>query len=126
MSKSNFQFTYIFGSKLCRLALKKFQLFDDSFEKRTILSAIFALFTLTIIHCKRQDRATGRLLVLDGPEDGVIGGTVDRSVLKARRFTASWSMDIGWGGVTLSTIAAVAWMLLSKIMRFSPISVLIA
>ncbi|XP_011503229.1 PREDICTED: uncharacterized protein LOC105366472 [Ceratosolen solmsi marchali] len=60
-----------------------------------LLAATFALFTLTIIHCKRsQDRVTGRILP-DGPEDGVVGGPVDRSVLKARRVVASWSMDFG-------------------------------
>lgn len=84
----------------------------------------FALFTLTIIHFKRaQDRGAR---ILDGPEDGVIGGPVSRNVLKARRFTSSWSMDFGWGGVTLCALASVAWILLSKIMRFSPIAAMIA
>lgn len=74
------------------------------------------MFTLTIIHFKRaQDRGAR---ILDGPEDGVIGGPVSRNVLKARRFTSSWSMDFGWGGVTLCALASVAWILLSKIMRF--------
>ncbi|XP_058796592.1 uncharacterized protein LOC131667272 isoform X2 [Phymastichus coffea] len=91
-----------------------------------LLAATFALFTLTIIHCKRsQDRANNRV-ILDGPEDGVVGGTVDRQLLKARRFVNSWSMDFGWSGVTLSALASLAWILLSKIMRFSPISAMIA
>ncbi|XP_076752401.1 uncharacterized protein LOC143424299 isoform X1 [Xylocopa sonorina] len=89
-----------------------------------LLAATFALFTLTIIHFKRaQDRGAR---ILDGPEDGVIGGPVPRNVLKARRFTSSWSMDFGWGGVTLCALASVAWILLSKIMRFSPIAAMIA
>ncbi|XP_053982109.1 uncharacterized protein LOC128887194 [Hylaeus anthracinus] len=89
-----------------------------------LLAATFALFTLTIIHFKRaQDRGAR---ILDGPEDGVIGGPAPRSVLKARRFNSSWSMDFGWGGVTLCALASVAWIMLSKIMRFSPIAAMIA
>jgi len=49
-----------------------------------------------------------------------------RSILKARRVTTAWSMDLGWGGVTLCALASVAWILLSKIMRFSPIAAMIA
>ncbi|KAH0944599.1 hypothetical protein HN011_005642 [Eciton burchellii] len=91
-----------------------------------LLAATFALFTLTIIHFKRaQDRGV-KPLAMDGPEDGVIGIPVLRSVLKARRFTTAWSMDLGWGGVTLCALAAVAWILLSKIMRFNPIAAMIA
>ncbi|XP_066587752.1 uncharacterized protein [Prorops nasuta] len=89
-----------------------------------LLAATFALFTLTIIHFKRAQGHGGR--ILDGPEDGVIGGPVPRRILKARRFTTSWSLDFGWGGVTLCALASVAWILLSKIMRFSPISAMIA
>ncbi|KAF7395933.1 hypothetical protein HZH68_009983 [Vespula germanica] len=89
-----------------------------------LLAATFALFTLTIIHFKRaQDRG---IRIINGPEDGVIGGPVSRAILKARRFTTSWSMDFGWGGVTLCALASVAWILLSKIMRFSPIAAMIA
>ncbi|XP_024938686.1 uncharacterized protein LOC107265580 isoform X6 [Cephus cinctus] len=89
-----------------------------------LLAATFALFTLTIIHFKRaQDRGPR---IIDGPEDGVVGGHVPKSILKARRFTTSWSLDFGWGGVTLCALASVAWILLSKIMRFSPIAAMIA
>ena len=79
-----------------------------------------------ILYNKRsQERSNGRI-ILDGPEDGVVGGPIDRAILKARRFAFSWSIDFGWGGVTLSALASIAWILLSKIMRFSPISVMIA
>ncbi|XP_043280080.1 uncharacterized protein [Venturia canescens] len=89
-----------------------------------LLAATFALFTLTIIYFKRaQDRGAR---IIDGPEDGVIGGPAPKSVLNARRFTTAWSMDFGWGGVTLCALASVAWILLSKIMRFSPISTMLA
>jgi hypothetical protein len=89
------------------------------------IPATFALFTLTIIHFKRaQDRGTKS--IADRPEDGVIGMPVLHSVLKARRVTTAWSMDLGWGGVTLCALASVTWILLSKIMRFSPIAAMIA
>ncbi|XP_011331133.2 uncharacterized protein LOC105275747 isoform X3 [Ooceraea biroi] len=95
-------------------------------ENLRFVPATFALFTLTIIHFKRvQDRGI-KLPAVDGPEDGVIGTPVLRGVLKARRFTTAWSMDLGWGGATLCALAAVAWILLSKIMRFSPIAAMIA
>ncbi|XP_025989499.1 uncharacterized protein LOC105203030 isoform X2 [Solenopsis invicta] len=90
-----------------------------------LLAATFALFTLTIIYFKRvQDRGTKS--ITDGLEDGVIGMPVPHSVLKARRVTTAWSMDLGWGGVTLCALASVTWLVLSKIMRFSPIAAMIA
>ncbi|KYN10036.1 hypothetical protein ALC57_17831 [Trachymyrmex cornetzi] len=90
-------------------------------ESLYFILATFALFTLTIIHFKRvQDRGTKSI------EDGVIGMPVLRSILKARRVSTAWSMDLGWGGVTLCALASVAWILLSKIMRFSPIAAMIA
>ncbi|XP_043479542.1 uncharacterized protein LOC122509488 [Leptopilina heterotoma] len=89
-----------------------------------LLAATFALFTLTIIHYKRAQDRNPR--IFNGPEDGVIGGSVPRNILKARIFKTSWSMDFGWGGVTLCSLASVAWILLSKIMRFSPISIMFA
>ncbi|XP_024938684.1 uncharacterized protein LOC107265580 isoform X4 [Cephus cinctus] len=99
---------------------------DEAHEeiRATWQNTTFALFTLTIIHFKRaQDRGPR---IIDGPEDGVVGGHVPKSILKARRFTTSWSLDFGWGGVTLCALASVAWILLSKIMRFSPIAAMIA
>ncbi|KAK0161777.1 hypothetical protein PV327_008192 [Microctonus hyperodae] len=89
-----------------------------------LLAATFAMFTLTIIHFKRaQDRGAR---IIDGPEDGVVGGPAPKNILNARQFTTSWSMDFGWGGVTLCALASAAWILLSKIMRFSPIAAMIA
>lgn len=40
----------------------------------------------------------------------------------ARVYTIGWSLDLGWGGVTLCVLASVLWILLSKIMRYNPIS----
>ncbi|XP_022906661.1 uncharacterized protein [Onthophagus taurus] len=88
-----------------------------------LLAASFALFTLTIIHFKRV-QSKPRLGVDDGTADGVVSSSSARGaehLFSARVFTTSWSLDLGWGGVVLTAMASVLWMLLSKIMRFNPI-----
>jgi hypothetical protein len=49
---------------------------------------------------------------------------LDADVFMARVFTTSWSLDVGWGGVTLCVLSSILWILLSKIMRYSPLSAL--
>lgn len=92
-------------------------------------TALFALFTLMIIHFKRQQ---GRPM-LDSDYDGTVDGIVARPggpaimakhLLGARVFLTSWSLDLGWGGVVLCAITSVLWILLSKIMRYNPFSTL--
>ncbi|EDV92897.1 GH19014 [Drosophila grimshawi] len=69
-----------------------------------LLAALFALFTLMIIHFKRQQ---GRPMLdsdYDGTVDGIVarpGGVaiVAKPLLGARVFLTSWSLDLGWGGV---------------------------
>lgn len=56
---------------------------------------------------------------------GLSGLGVPRDLLTARVFTTSWSLDLGWGGVMLCVMTSVLWILLSKIMRFNPISSMI-
>ncbi|XP_033164131.1 uncharacterized protein LOC117143518 [Drosophila mauritiana] len=94
-----------------------------------LLAALFALFTLMIIHFKRQQ---GRPM-LDSDYDGTVDGIVARPggvaimakpLLGARIFLTSWSLDLGWGGVVLCAITSVLWILLSKIMRYNPFSAL--
>ncbi|VEN43019.1 unnamed protein product [Callosobruchus maculatus] len=99
-----------------------------------LLAASFALFTLTIIHFKRLHSKPSR-----GPDDppehssAAIDGVVGpagltrgvRDLLSARQFSTSWSLDLGWGGVMLCVMTSVLWILLSKIMRFNPISSMI-
>ncbi|XP_036343633.1 uncharacterized protein LOC118752891 [Rhagoletis pomonella] len=94
-----------------------------------LLAALFALFTLMIIHFKRQQ---GRPM-LDSDYDGTVDGIVARPggvaimakpLLGARIFLTSWSLDLGWGGVVLCGITSVLWILLSKIMRYNPFSAL--
>lgn len=48
-----------------------------------------------------------------------------RYLLSAREFSTAWSLDLGWGGVMLTVMTSVLWILLSKIMRFNPISTII-
>ncbi|KAJ8970236.1 hypothetical protein NQ317_017596 [Molorchus minor] len=90
-----------------------------------LLAASFALFTLTIIHSKRLH---SKLNETDSAVDGVVSPTGSRGVkelLAARVFTTSWSLDLGWGGVMLCVMTSVLWILLSKIMRFNPLSSMI-
>ncbi|XP_039290892.1 uncharacterized protein LOC111054535 isoform X2 [Nilaparvata lugens] len=114
-----------------------------------LLAATFALFTLTIIHLKRQQSkpkwppppgpGAPDCLPTTPPGGGVspLGdgvsplnvGALDPSLMAiwaeyypARIFTKGWSLDLGWAGVTLCVLTSVLWILLSKIMRYNPIS----
>ncbi|XP_052895121.1 uncharacterized protein LOC128302350 isoform X1 [Anopheles moucheti] len=94
-----------------------------------LLAALFALFTLMIIHFKRQQ---GRPLLdsdFDGTIDGVVAikGTARAAskFLGARIFVTAWSLELGWGGVVLCAFTSFLWILLSKIMRFNPLSAMI-
>lgn len=91
-------------------------------------SASFALFTLTIIHFKRIQSKPKIVIDGDGAIDGVVSFQSARRVvhlLPARVFSTSWSLDLGWGGVMLCVMTSILWILLSKIMRFNPISSMI-
>lgn len=91
-------------------------------------SASFALFTLTIIHFKRIQSKPRIVIDGDGAIDGVVSFQSARRVihlLPARIFSTSWSLDLGWGGVMLCVMTSILWILLSKIMRFNPISSMI-
>lgn len=98
------------------------------------VTASFALFTLTIIHFKRMQGRQKMSTDTEGSIDGVVnvpghrgltGFGVPKDLLTARIFTTSWSLDLGWGGVMLCVMTSVLWILLSKIMRFNPISSMI-
>lgn len=95
-----------------------------------LLAASFALFTLAIIHFKRFYIKPRAEVDPEGSIDGVIGPSAGvrkiTHLLSARIFTTSWSLDLGWGGVTLCVLTSVLWILLSKIMRFNPISSMIS
>ncbi|XP_045476790.1 uncharacterized protein LOC123682286 [Harmonia axyridis] len=92
-----------------------------------LLAASFALFSLTIIHFKRLQNKP-RLDESESMVDGVVspmGGKGVSELLGARIFTTSWSLDLGWGGVILCVMTSILWILLSKIMRFNPITSMI-
>lgn len=91
--------------------------------------ALFALFTLMIIHFKRQKGKP----MLDSDYDGTVDGLIAargsarmaQTLLGARIFYTSWSLDLGWGGVALCALASFFWIFLSKLMRFTPLSQLL-
>lgn len=80
-----------------------------------------------IVHFKRQRPLT------DADFDGTVEGFVSKKgearaaqhLLIARIFTTSWSLDLGWGGVVLCGITYILWIMLSKIMRYNPLSALL-
>lgn len=89
--------------------------------------ALFALFTLMIIHFKRHHGRSDA--DFDGTVEGFISkkgdGRVAQYLLNARIFNTSWSLDLGWAGVVLCGITYVLWIMLSKILRYNPISALL-
>ncbi|XP_038212102.1 uncharacterized protein LOC119832513 [Zerene cesonia] len=88
------------------------------------LPGLFAMFTLMIIHFKRVQRVSAR--AVDDNADGVAGPRGPAlPLLSAREFTTSWSLELGWGGVVLATTTSLLWILLSKIMRYNPLSAML-
>ncbi|XP_022120240.2 uncharacterized protein LOC110996734 [Pieris rapae] len=89
-----------------------------------LLAGLFAMFTLMIIHFKRVQRVSTRGSPhVDDTADGLIGPRGPAlPLLSAREFTTSWSLELGWGGVVLATTTSLLWILLSKIMRYNPLS----
>ncbi|CAG4990638.1 unnamed protein product [Colias eurytheme] len=89
-----------------------------------LLAGLFAMFTLMIIHFKRVQRVSAR--AMDDTADGVVGPHGPAiPLLSAREFTTSWSLELGWGGVVLATTTSLLWILLSKIMRYNPLSTML-
>ncbi|XP_058821664.1 uncharacterized protein LOC131683583 isoform X2 [Topomyia yanbarensis] len=94
-----------------------------------LLAALFALFTLMIIHFKRQQGRPLSEIDYGVSIDGVVAVKPDflyaQPLLDARVIVTAWSLDLGWGGVVLCTFTSFLWILLSKIMRFNPLSAMI-
>lgn len=82
-----------------------------------------------IIHFKRHHRRPVQGSDFDGTFDGIISppgaGRAAQHLLNARLFSTSWSLDLGWGGVVFCGITYVLWIMLSKIMRYNPLSALL-
>uniref|UniRef100_A0A336M2S7 CSON009461 protein n=1 Tax=Culicoides sonorensis TaxID=179676 RepID=A0A336M2S7_CULSO len=93
------------------------------------LAALFAVFTLTIIHFKRYKSHTVVETDYDIPIDGIVAarGTakIAQSLLAARIFTTDWCLDLSWGGVVLCTLTSFLWIFLSKILRWNPLSAML-
>ncbi|KAJ2937883.1 hypothetical protein O0L34_g18706 [Tuta absoluta] len=88
-----------------------------------LLAGLFAMFTLMIIHFKRIQRRGSHT---DDSGDGIVGSlTPALPLLSAREFSTSWSLELGWGGVVLASTTSLLWILLSKIMRYNPISTML-
>lgn len=97
-------------------------------------SATFGLFTLGIMHNKHHSRKThsqnncNRSLALI---DGMInaGGNMCQTIhfweqlLTARIYSLGWSVNMGWIAVMLCILTSFLWIVLSKIMRQSPINI---
>lgn len=101
--------------------------FSDLFFSTT---ALFALFTLMIIHFKRhQPRPFTDADFEFGSFEGLIARRGDariaQNLLDARLFVTSWSLNLGWAGVILCGITYILWIMLSKIMRYNPILALL-
>nr|XP_019526756.1 uncharacterized protein LOC109398800 isoform X1 [Aedes albopictus]XP_029718785.1 uncharacterized protein LOC115261372 isoform X1 [Aedes albopictus] len=94
-----------------------------------LLAALFALFTLMIIHFKRQQGRPLTDIDYGVSIDGVVAVKPDymyaQPLLNARVIVTAWSLNLGWGGVVLCAFTSFLWILLSKIMRFNPLSAMI-
>lgn len=94
-----------------------------------IFAALFALFTLMIVHFKRHQSRPLTDADFDSALEGFVAKRGDARIaqhlLSARLFMTSWSLDLGWGGVILCGITYVLWIMLSKIMRYNPLSALL-
>lgn len=93
-------------------------------------TALFAIFTLMIIHFKRhQPRPLTDADFEFGTFEGLIARRGDARIaqhlLDARLFVTSWSLQLGWAGVLLCGITYILWIMLSKIMRYNPILALL-
>nr|XP_029718787.1 uncharacterized protein LOC115261372 isoform X3 [Aedes albopictus] len=90
---------------------------------------LFALFTLMIIHFKRQQGRPLTDIDYGVSIDGVVAVKPDymyaQPLLNARVIVTAWSLNLGWGGVVLCAFTSFLWILLSKIMRFNPLSAMI-
>lgn len=99
----------------------------------------FALFTIMIAHFKRLDcrrnhlkthgiNLNSRYVILD---EGILVESVHKELLpdkfnkfySARELNFGWSYDVGMVGVLLSLTTSIMWILLAKILRYSPIAI---
>lgn len=91
-----------------------------------LLAALFALFTLMIIHFKRHQNTSKNDVDFEGSLEGFVSEKGDIRIahhfFQARFFVSSWSFDLALVGVVLCGVTYILWIMLSKIMRFNSIS----
>ena len=78
------------------------------------IAALFAVFSLTIMHFKQNTRRDNKITLVDD--------NISPEYLQTRKFSYGWSMDLGWSGSFLMLIASILWLFLSKLMRYTPLS----
>ncbi|XP_046652487.1 uncharacterized protein LOC124343263 [Daphnia pulicaria] len=79
-----------------------------------ILAALFAVFSLVIMHCKRNSRRE------TGFVDDPLVNPVEYN--EARIFSNSWSMLLGWAGSAVIFVASIFWLFLAKVMRYNQLT----
>nr|CAH0099045.1 unnamed protein product [Daphnia galeata] len=79
-----------------------------------ILAALFAIFSLVIMHCKRNSRRETGFV-----DDPLVNPS---EYNEARIFTNSWSMLLGWTGSAVIFVASIFWLFLAKVMRYNQLT----
>lgn len=99
---------------------------DDSIKKCKIddssyffLAAVFGSFALSIMRAKRNPHTLSQEMI-PGVGDLVLDGQIDSQFYPARSFEPSWSVYIGWIGVTASLLSSISVYTLSRLMRYPP------
>jgi len=88
-----------------------------------VLSATFATFTLTIVHFKHKNRDECDPLDV---WTRLIPELVDNNDFRSARIIShGWSLQLAWAGTIVCVLASIMWILLSKMMRYNPISLTI-
>lgn len=77
-----------------------------------ILAAVFCVFTLSIMHFKRKT----------SKDCGLVDPMVPEKYQHAQITSMGWSLAIGWVSICFCLFTAFLWYLLSKIMRYGPIT----
>ncbi|GAB6020456.1 hypothetical protein CHUAL_014117 [Chamberlinius hualienensis] len=78
-----------------------------------ILAAVFCTFTLSIMHFKRKT----------SKDCGLVDPIIPDRYQVAQLLSTGWSLAIGWVSVALCILTAFLWYILSKILRYGPISI---
>lgn len=79
-----------------------------------------------IIYVKRNQVRPIIDMDFEGTIEGLVAARsashIVQPLLAGRVFSTAWSIDLGWAGVVLCTMTSAFWIMLSKIMRYNPLS----